>query len=62
VNLVSVRPVLKKIVAYLKDDVANIEYRQHCVVVISFQLQVLLQTGETSIANVRSVNEAEQVQ
>lgn len=47
---------------HLKDDVADVEHGQDLVVVVALQLQVLLQTRETSIANVRSVDEAEQVQ
>lgn len=47
---------------HLEDDIADIEYGQDLVVVVALQIQVLFQTGETSIADVCSVDEAEQVQ
>ena len=47
---------------HLEDDVADVEHGQNLVVVIALQLQVLLETGQTSIANVCSVDEAEEVQ
>lgn len=47
---------------HLEDDVADVEYRQDLVVVVALESQVLLQTGETSIADICSVDETEQVQ
>ena len=47
---------------HLKDNVADVEHGQDLVVVVALEPQVLLQPGEPRIADVRAVDEAEQVQ
>jgi hypothetical protein len=47
---------------HLKDNVADVEHGQDLIVVVALESQILLQPGESRIADVRAVNEAEQVQ
>jgi hypothetical protein len=47
---------------YLKDNVTDVEDRQDLVVVVALQPQIRLKTGQTSIADVGAVDEAEKVQ
>lgn len=47
---------------YLKDNVTDIEDRQDLIVVVALQPQIRLKTGQTSIADVGAVDEAEKVQ
>lgn len=47
---------------HLENNVTDVEDGQDLVVVVTLQAQVLLKTSQTSIADVRSIDEAEKVQ
>lgn len=42
-------------------DVADIEHGQQQIVVVSNEFQILLQSGETCIADIRSVDKGKQI-
>lgn len=46
---------------YLEHDVADVEDRQHLVVIVALQTQILLQTRKPRITDVGAVNKAEKV-
>ena len=47
---------------YLEDDVADVEYTQHCVVVVTSQAQITLQASQPCIADVGTIDEAEEIE
>ena len=49
-------------ITYLKDDVADIKNAQDCVVIVASETKISLQTCDTGIANIRTVDEAEEIE
>src|ERR1700755_2259506 len=46
----------------LEEDVADIERGKDGIIIVALEVEILLKTGETSIADVGSVDETEEIQ
>jgi hypothetical protein len=47
---------------YLKDNIADVENRENRVVVVTCELEILLETSKAGVADVCSIDETEEVE